>query len=140
MGRKYYIDNSIDQQKWEAIVAEALSMADAVEFNYLYKKKKVPPEVAILKDEVIADGVRKDKVYPAGEFIRYRLGKEVIDFVRSKELSHWQNFPLEDISFLKDGIEFLATVSHEGYVVLLMTEEEKETRNSQGFHFDFEWK
>jgi len=96
--------------------------------------------VAILKDEVIADSVRKDKVYPSGEYIRYRLSKEVIDFVRSKELSHWRNYPLEDISFLKDGVEILATISHEDYVILLMSVEEKETRNRQGFHFDSEWK
>ena len=140
MGRKYYIDNSFDQQQWETIIAEVLSIADSVEFNYLYKKKTVPPELAILKDAVIANGVRKDKVYPSGEYIRYRLSKEVIEFVKSKELSHWRNYPLEDISFLKDGVEFLATISHEDYVILLMSEEERETRNRQGFHFDFEWR
>ena len=46
---------------------------------------------------------------------------------------------LEDISFLRQNSEFLGTISHENYIVLQMTEDERQSWNKKGFNFEFDW-
>jgi hypothetical protein len=63
----------------------------------------------------------------------------VKDFIRKKGIRGWRNTQLEDISFLRQNFEFFGTVSHENYIILQMTEDERKSWNKKGFNFEFDY-
>lgn len=139
---KYYCDDTFyseDNDKWSFLLDYAFERADAVEFNVLYLKKKFPQEIDSLSCDIIGEGRRKDKIYVSGDYIRYRLSEELKRFIKSKEYKDWKNFDLEDISFLKYDEEFLATITHENYIIIQATEEHRDILNKKGFNFWCQW-
>ena len=60
-------------------------------------------------------------------------------FIKSKKYYEWYNFFLEDVSFIKDNVEFMATITHENYVILQMTEIQRNNLNINGYNFWSDW-
>jgi hypothetical protein len=139
---KYYLDNTLqktDQDKWLELLDYAFGIAEQVEFNILNRPFGKPDIPADLSIDLVDQGKRKDKIYHSGKFIRFQLTKSIKEFIISKSYSDWYNFYIEDISFLKDGIEFFATITHENYVIVQLSESYRNDLNKKGFHFDSEW-
>ena len=139
---KYYCDESItnnDQDKWLILLEYAYNIADQVEFNILFSDAGLDELLTELSQDLAQKGKRKDKIYRSGEFVRYRLSDRLKGFIQSKKYSDWHSFYFEDISFLKDGEEFFATITHENFVIIRLTENERINFNKRGFHFDGDW-
>jgi len=81
----------------------------------------------------------RNKIYPSGHSLKYRLTNSVKDFIRSKQCDEWNNYNLEDISFLKDDKEFLATITHENQIILQTTEKQRNELKEKGFDFWCDW-
>lgn len=143
MTKKFYCDESLkatDKEKTEALLNYAFGLADHVEFNILYRDDRdLERTINPVKDDLVERGKRFDKIYNGTEYIRFKLTDKVKDFVKKRGIGGWRNTQLEDISFLRQGLEFLGTVSHENYIILQMTEDERRTWNEKGFNFEFYW-
>lgn len=139
---KYYCDESLknnDQDKWVFLLDYAFNKADQVEFNILYSENGLTKILTDLSDDFIEKGKRKEKIYRHGQFIRYNLSDKMKSFIKSKKYSDWYTFFFEDISFLKEGKEFFATITHENFIIIQLTEGERNYLNNNGFHFDSDW-
>jgi hypothetical protein len=143
MTKRFYCDESLkasEKDKTDDLLNYAFMLADSVEFNILYRDdKKLERTIEMIKDDILARGERFDKIYNGIEYIRFKLTDKVKDFVNRKGILGWRNSQLEDISFLHDNFEFLGTVTHENYVILQMTEDERNSWNSRGFNFVFDY-
>jgi|GEM_PF-3288577 DNA gyrase/topoisomerase IV subunit A len=143
MTKKFYCDESLkadDKDKTDELLSYAFGLADHVEFNILYTdEKELEAKIKSIKDDLIDRGKRFDKIYNGTEYIRFKLTDKVKDFVRKRGIIGWTNTQLEDISFLRQNFEFLATISHENYIILQMTEDEKNSWSKKGFNFEFDW-
>jgi hypothetical protein len=136
---KYFIDETIskkDNDKWLKILEFAFERADGVEFNILKSDNELQKILAKFQDDFIEKNRRKNKIYANGKFIRFKLSDRLKEFVKSKKISTWKNYCLEDISLLNGSTEILATITHENYIYLLLTELEAEDFNNQGFNFN----
>jgi hypothetical protein len=140
---RFWCDESLgtkDKDKIDHILDHAFRLADEVEFNILYRgENELVSLIHAVKSDVVLRGQRFDKIYNGIEFIRFRLSDNVKSFIRTKGLFGWTNSQLEDISFLRDGFEFLGTVSHENYLILQMTDEERKSWNDSGFNFEYDY-
>jgi hypothetical protein len=124
-----------ENEKWIALLIPYLEQADSVEFNILYDPTNLNQEIESLKPDLIEEGERTDKIYPSGNFRRYRLSERVRKFILSKPYKDWSNYQFEDLSLMKDGAEILATITHVNYVFAQMNEEERNEFNEQGYEF-----
>jgi hypothetical protein len=143
MTKRFYCDDSLkknEKEKTDDLLTYAFRLADSVEFNILYSDdKKLEKTIEPIKDDLLVRGKRFDKIYSGTEYIRFGLSDKVKQFIREKGIHGWRNTQLEDISFLQQDLEFLATVSHENYVILQMTEDERKSWNGKGFNFAFDY-
>lgn len=138
---KFYCDDSLqeeDESKWQYLLEYAFGKADEVEFNKLFSDHKLIPELVDLADYLIEEGERSNKIYP-GYCLKFKLSNKVKHFIKSKKYTEWFNFNLEDISFLENGYEFFATITHENYIILELTEKQREEFKEKGFDFWWEW-
>jgi hypothetical protein len=140
--RKYYIDSQFrnyPENFWKDILDIAFTKADSVEFNQLFFKGKYPYELDDLQSSLIDVLEKPKRLYPGRKVFRYRITKKILGFINSKGYKDWENYFFEDISFRSNGEEFLATITHENYVIMLLTEDERSKLNSRGYNFDIEW-
>ncbi len=134
--KRFALSESIaDNQQWLTLLNIYLEQADFVEFNVLYDPSNPEPELEALEPDLVEAGIRSDKFYASGDFRRYRLSPRVKDFILSKSYNAWQNYQLEDLSLLKDGMEILATITHENYIFARISEQERTALNRQGLEF-----
>ncbi|WP_075603019.1 hypothetical protein [Saccharicrinis aurantiacus] len=134
----YYGDSTFCQEhndRWQKLVNIAVSNCDSIEFNILKKDYSNVKEISDLSDSFIEIQKRKEKIYPSGYCIKYKLSEKVIAFVKSKNYADWKNYYLEDLSFIRDNLEILSTITHENYVIMLMTADEQKKFNNEGFNF-----
>lgn len=132
---KYALTETVkDNQLWFELLKSKIKESDYAEFNLLYRKDLLP-EIKKLENHLVDKGSRQDKIYVSGEFRRYELTDEVIEFIVSKPYKKWNNYQLEDLSLIKNNIEVLATITHENYIFVRMTEEERIRYNSKGYEF-----
>ena len=137
---KYYLAEKIDKQGWRNLLDFAFQKADRVEFNILYQDKSLEELLDdFSKFIVFKQSKRKDKLYSSGSVVRLKMTDEVKSFIESKSFSDWVNSPLEDISFLYNGFEFLATITHEGYIIAKLTEDKREAFKKEEIYFQHEW-
>ena len=139
---KYYCDTSYDKNsnsQWEYLLEYAFRRADQVEFNILRSDSRLKMILLDFADDIVDKECRKDKIYKTGKFIRFNLSENVKEFIRSKSYNDWLNYAIEDISFLKEGNEFLATITHENYIIVQLEESERVDLNMIGFNFNSEW-
>jgi hypothetical protein len=84
--------------------------------------------------------IAKHKIYKSGTAHRFELKKPVKDFILSKDFTDWKHSFFEDISFFNsEETELLATVSHENYIIKLLTEEERTQLREKGIDFWCDW-
>jgi hypothetical protein len=139
---RYYCDdtfNSDDNEKWDFLLDYAFERADFVEFNIFYSNQELTPEIDALDSDLVGKGRRKNKKYVSGDYLRCRMSDKLKRFIKSKKYKDWNNYNLEDISFLKDDNEFLATITHENYIIIQTTEKQREVLNENGFNFLCDW-
>jgi hypothetical protein len=143
LSMRFWCDESIarkDNDKIECILDYAFSLADEVEFNILYEgDKELFRTIHSIQSDIIKRGQRFDKIYNGVEFIRFTLTDKVKTFVKANGLFGWTNSQLEDISFLRNGFEFLGTISHENFLILQMTDDQRRTFNDKGFNFVYDY-
>jgi hypothetical protein len=140
--KKYYCDDSVkknDNEKWNYLLNYSFQIADAVEFNLLFRNQKLPNEIQSLFVDLIEKKKDTNKIYFSGESLKFRLTDRIKDFIKSKKYSDWKNYYLEDISFIKGTTEFFATITHENYIILQMTQSQRSELNQNGFNFWCEW-
>ena len=140
-GSKYYIDTTLNRDehdKWIQLIDLYIEDAEEIEFNILFKSSDYHDFFNEFKDDLISIGKRKDKIYHSGQYIRFKKSLKLVQYIKAKPYSDWKNNFLEDISFLKNGIEFFATISHEYYIIIKLDESERFELNSKGYSFDTE--
>jgi hypothetical protein len=139
---KYFVDSTLeqdDQGKWLILIDFAIESAEEIEFNILKKSNDYYAFIDDFKKDIIAQGKRKDKIYHTKEYIRLKKSEGLINYIRAKTYSSWYKNFLEDISFLKNGTEYFATITHENYVIIKMSESKRIELNKTGFNFEMEW-
>lgn len=137
--QKYFIDvtlrfNSQFNDKWLYLIDLLLPEADEIQFNIFYSKKQLESFINNWHEEFIERSRSKAKIYASGECIRFKLSNRLREFVSSKKINEWNNYGLEDISFIKNEIEILAIITHESYIYLLTTDAQANKLNSIGFN------
>lgn len=108
------IDLKQNSDVWPSLVAKALGMADAVEFNVLYKHPG--RELDLILEQyggVIIERVDDRYYYTSCIRVRFPLSSSLASLLKSKRFEDWINNLLEDPSFIKGSEEILGTISHE---------------------------
>ncbi len=140
---EYFCDTDFQKEqnsKWSYLLDYVISTSDVVEFNILKKSYNSAPEIRAILCDMLSVGKREDKLYSSGKCISFKLTDKVIQFIKSKEYLDWVNYYFEDISFLKNGREILFTITHENYVAMLLSKDEKEHLNKKlGYNFITRW-
>jgi hypothetical protein len=139
---KYYCDNSFhkyEKNKWEYLLDYIFNQADQVEFNILRHNEPVPTEISAISDDLIGFDKRKNKIYYRRTSVKYSLTNQVKAFIKSKQYQEWHNYYYEDMSFLLHSQEILATITHEDYVIMMLTKEQKIELTNLGYDFWCEW-
>ncbi|MCU0352054.1 MAG: hypothetical protein MUF43_14700 [Flavobacterium sp.] len=139
---RYYCDDTFrkdDDIKWNHLLDYAFDLADHVEFNILHVGQKYPSEIESLLGDLVERKHKRDKIYATDESIRFKLTDSLKNFIKSKKYNDWNNYFLEDISFIKHNLEFMATITHENYIILQMTEDLRDDLNNKNFDFCFDW-
>jgi hypothetical protein len=138
---KYYCDSSIKSDvKWKSLLKRVIYECDSVEFNILDKNYQSTINNLLPGKNFIIKEKREGKIYSTGKYLSFVLDNSIIEFIFSMDYSEWHNFSMEDLCLVKNNIDILSTITHENYVILLMTEQQKEELNYNGFNFDVEWK
>ncbi len=140
---KYYCDDSLkngENEKWQYLLNYAFEKAEFVEFNILYSNQEITSEIEALSKSLVEKSKRTDKIYANGNyFVRYILSNELKEFIKSKKYGDWEGYNYEDISFIKDGKEFLATNTHENLIIIKMNKNLKAELTEKGFDFWCNW-
>lgn len=132
----YFIDETIKEDKeWKKLLKQVIDDCDMVELNILHRKFKKMIDSNIFKQCQIITKLDYNKIYFNGSFLRCYLDEDIKEFLLNKPYESWINYPLEDVSLLKGKNEILATITHENYVIMRLTEEERNKLNIEGFHF-----
>jgi hypothetical protein len=135
--QKYFLINNLKfngkfNDIWLNILDLILPKAEFIEFNIYDSKKQLDAFINDWQEEFIEIGRKRNKTYSSGNFIRFKLSERLKEFVASKKIKEWRIYGLEDISFLQNDIEILATITHENYLYLFLTDEEKNLFNKLG--------
>ena len=143
LGNRYYCHDSLkneEEEKWQYLLDYAFDKADFVEFNLLYLNQQITPEIEALSKDLVEKSKRKRKIYSNGNYyVRYILSDKVKEFIKSKRYGDWRGYNYEDISFVKDGKEFLATNTHENLIILKMDHLFRDKLSEKGFDFWCDW-
>ncbi|MDF1574152.1 MAG: hypothetical protein P1P86_03040 [Bacteroidales bacterium] len=137
---KYYCDSSVKSDaQWRHLLDLALEGADTVEFNALSKDYKSSLAEVLPGEPYEIIKTREGKIYQSGDIIRFHLSENVKQFLLKKEYANWKNYFIEDVCLISKGKEILSTVSHEHYIIMPLSEAQRQELNNEGFSFDFEW-
>ncbi|MBK8634829.1 MAG: hypothetical protein IPN72_15180 [Saprospiraceae bacterium] len=133
---KYALTETLtDPNMWIELLKMKWNEAEFVEFNTLFKYDLLNLELEELKIDLVAEGKRKDKIYASGKFRRYKITDSIKNFVWHKEYLTWKNYQFEDLSLLKNNVEILATITHENYIFISISEQERVFLNEKGYDF-----
>lgn len=135
---RYYCDATFepdDDKKWIQLLDWAFSKCNTVEFNILRKGYDAVQEIKELSEFLIRKGKKREKIFSSGYSVEYLLNDNLKSFINSRKYSDWRNYYFEDVAFLQDGREILSTITHENYIIMLMTETEQKKLNDKGFKF-----
>ncbi len=139
---RYYCDSFFkqdDDEKWFYLLDIAFSKCNTVEFNILLKGYNTVSEINELSKYLIRKSKKNEKIFVSGYSIEYLLNDSLKSFIKSKRYIDWRNYHLEDIALLQNGQEILSTITHENYVIMLMSENQRNELNSKGFDFSFDF-
>ena len=137
---RYYCDNTINSnEKWQYLLSLVVTECDHVAFNVLQKNFESVLEKDLINEAETLNYKKNEKIYSSGKQLLFPLNEKVLKFINSKEYNEWKNFCIEDPSFMKDGKEILATITHENYIIMLLSEKQRVMLNSKGFEFKIKW-
>lgn len=142
----YYLEelSADDGRKWQCILDDMLSRADSVEFIVPVKEQKWPsyvkPLLPFLEDRFTSHWRWQLRQNKPRQLLRLRVTHAVKMVLRTAPtLQDWllkQDELPEDIVFYRDGVALAWTVSHEGWVYLLLTPSEVATWRERAFVLD----
>ncbi|WP_188816312.1 hypothetical protein [Hymenobacter cavernae] len=118
-------DLHLKQYKWSRILMYALDNSNEILFNILFEGKEFTDIINYLRESILGIYNIAPKIYNSGKVIRLALNEDTKRFILDKKWAEWKGFPLEDVSFIKDDIELVATITHEDYILINLTDEEK---------------
>ena len=142
ISQKYYWDVSFkdnDDKKWQMLLDWSFEIAEYVEFNVLYTNQELTEEIEKLSKFLVEKIKRKNKIYPSGYSMRYKMCNELKEFIQSKKYKDWLNYNFEDISFINSEIEFFATITHENFIIIKMSNNQRKIFNAFGCNFEYEY-
>ncbi|WP_156126166.1 hypothetical protein [Hymenobacter sp. DG25B] len=134
---KYFLQESFNKlpaTRWGELLDKALPKANYLELNQLWSKARLSPVLAQAQVFLPANIPR---VYKATH--RFSLTPEVVAYIKGVAFHDWKNGAFEDPALYHDNTLLLGTISHEDYVVLPLTEDERAQLNGQGFDIWCEW-
>lgn len=139
--KKYYCDSSAKtDEQWKYLLGLVLELSDMVEFNILFRKYKSSIEEEFPNESYKIIDTRIGKIYQIGKIIQIQLSDTVKRYILQKDYTDWKNYFIEDVCFLSKGKEILSTVSHENYIIMPLSEDQRQELNNKGFDFDMEWR
>lgn len=139
---KYFVDSTLkkdDPEKWLLILDFTINSAEEIEFNIFKKSRSYYAFIEEFRKDIIDQGNRDDKIYSFKESIRLKKSEKLINYIRDRPYDFWWGNCLEDMSFIKNGIEFFATITHENYVIISLSESDRNFLNKKGYNFEIEW-
>lgn len=137
--QKYYLCDQFDSWSWKYLLHQVIAKSKYIEFNQLFINEKLPPELEWMNKYLVIE-TANNKIYKSGNSKRFEITDSITHFILSKEFREWRDSYFEDISFFsQEGTEILATITHENYVIKLMTESEKVEMKDKGIDFWCEW-
>ena len=110
-----HLPYSKQEEIWSCILEICISISDKARFNILYFPEN-EEYYRVLKN-IESYYLYSKKLYKGTRSIEFNINDLSINFIKSLNFNNLKNNFLEDISFLKDDEEFLATITHEGYII-----------------------
>ena len=106
---------SRDKQEkiWSAILQKCNNISEKMCFNVLYTYTDLLPIVNRLKFHNYSGY----KIYKSSNSIICNVNQKTYEFAISLGFTNATNYFLEDISFFIGEFEFLATITHESYII-----------------------
>lgn len=106
--------SSYKQEKsWSAILQRCISISDKICFNILYQSSDLFPVASRLKFQNYVG----DKIYETGNSIICDVNQKTSEFAISLGFANKAHYFIEDVSLYINNIEFLATITHESYII-----------------------
>ncbi len=125
-------------ESWTILLDYILPKAEFIEFNILYRTKELDSMIEPLSDDIIEFDKKKSKIYEKN-YVRFKNSPNVEEFVRGRGFNDWLNSPLEDPSFYIKEKETLATITHEGMVIMELLEKTRRMFQAQGVNFEHKY-
>lgn len=138
--KKYFLfepENNINKY-WDLLINLVIDQAEYIEFNILWNDWMLQKEFIKLRKYKEKEFEKRKKLFLSNKSVRYKNTPEFKEYFLSKKFTDWQHHYIEDPSFIRKGVEFLACRSNKGRIVLLISEEEREYLISQGLDIWFE--
>lgn len=135
---EYYLATEFqnnDPESWIILLDYILPKADFIEFNILYRTKELDLMIEPIAEDLVEFDQQKSKIYDKN-YLRFRNSSAVQKFLRNRSFNSWLNSPLEDPSFYIKEKEELATITHEGMVIMLLLEKTRDMLRKIGINFD----
>jgi hypothetical protein len=107
------------KSSWPKLLDFFYDKADMLSFNVLYHDQDFEKIKEHLSSSISKDPTPKPKLYESGTTLRLTPDDLVRGFLFSKGYSDWEGFCLEDMSFWEEGIEVMATITHEDYIFII---------------------
>ncbi|MFD2785047.1 hypothetical protein [Hymenobacter rubripertinctus] len=132
----YFLDAAFGQRahQWPALLERVLLSVNYLALNQLLRQG---PLSDIFRQAQVALPQQVARVYGATH--RFRLTPAIQAYCRAMQYLDWPANDFEDPAFYCNGQLVLGTISHEDYVVLWLSEAEKEALNQQGYDFWCRW-
>lgn len=138
--KKYFLfepEENIDKH-WDLLINLVINQAEFIEFNILWHDWMLQKEFIILRKFKIKEYEKRKKIFSSNKSVRYKNTPEIKEWILSKSFSYWKNHYVEDPSFIRKDIEFLACRSNKDRIAILISEQEREYLISQGLDIWFE--
>jgi hypothetical protein len=138
--KKYFLfepEENIDRH-WGLLINLVINQAEFVEFNILWHDWMMQKEFILLRKYKVKEYEKRKKIFGSNKSVRYKNTSEIKEWVLSKNFSYWRNHFVEDPSFIRKDIEFLACRSNKDRIAILISEQEREYLISQGLDIWFE--
>lgn len=138
--KKYFLfepEENIDKH-WDILINLIINQAEFIEFNILWNDWLFQKEFILLRKFKVGEYEKKKKIFQSNKSVRYKNTEEIKKWVLSKKFSDWKDHYIEDPSFIRKDIEFLASRSNKNRIALLLSEPEREYLISQGLDIWFE--
>ena len=135
---EYYLElNDSEDLKWNHVKEYVISKTNFVEFNILYSDSSLQRFIDTHAESLISRGVNRKKLY-SGETLRFIFSEELKRFIEPLNFNYFVNKSIEDPSFYINGIEVIATITHEDQIYIKKDIEDLAYFSERGFELESE--